>query len=81
MADEADIAFDFTDRAIAASVEEHRRTTNKMVPIGSCYYCGTHLETPRALFCKLDDLDCAKDWENEQRLVALRGNGSQTPAD
>jgi hypothetical protein len=36
---------------------------------GACYYCGSDVHSPK-VYC---DAECAKDYENERRLLAIAG--------
>lgn len=63
MADEADLASDLQERALAAALANRK---NESLPAtGRCHYCDETLSTPGARFC---DVDCARDYEHEQKL-------------
>lgn len=70
MADEVDIAQDLQEREIANARAENERNASKRLPAtGSCHYCSTSVGE-EARFC---DEECARDWEEEQRLLKIAG--------
>lgn len=70
MADEADIATDYIDRAIA--LELHKRQQNNVVKVGAkiCKDCGVDMPLERRQFgfqlCK----ECAEETERRKALFA-----------
>lgn len=73
MADEIDLANRQAERWLAQSLAS-RRAAPSLPPKGCCHYCeaafpaGTE-NSDKKLFC---DSECAKDYEEEQRLKARR---------
>ena len=77
MADEVDLANELAEQALQAALRQ-ARTPNRLLPKGKCYFCDEDLpmetnengvQVNRKLFC---DVDCARDWEHEQKLKSRR---------
>lgn len=74
MADEIDIANEQSERWLNQALANIGKGTPRLAPRGTCYYCDTAFDvadpaSARKLFC---DSDCAKDHEEEQRLLKRR---------
>ena len=67
MADIADEAADLQAQEIALALSAPKPPS--LPAIGRCHYCEAAL-AGTARFC---DEDCAHDWEEEQRLLRIRG--------
>lgn len=73
MADEADMAFELQERAVALSLAE-TRSRNTLAAKGTCHYCDEPVTDGR-LFC---DHFCQEDWEHEKRMRKLAGQLAAT---
>lgn len=69
MADEADLAFDSEQRHLSMALAASKRP-GALRPSGACHNCGNDDGIGDRLFC---DVDCAEDWEYENRLRARLG--------
>jgi len=74
MADEIDQANEQAERWLNQALASSRTAGPKLAPRGTCHYCETVFDKTDAdfalkLFC---DKDCAKDFEDEQRLKNRR---------
>jgi len=67
MADEADMAQEFEQRALEHALA-YRKESVHLPPKGICYNCGEPLAEPRP-FC---DADCCEDWEKRRNAQAQK---------
>lgn len=70
MADEIDLANEQAERWLAQTISQLFANKSRLTPRGNCYYCDEKFaadipDADKRLFC---DLDCSKDFEEEQRL-------------
>lgn len=65
MADEADLAFEFSERHLAHALASQRKTSGRLAPTGCCHNCGNTEGISQRLFC---DADCSQDWEHQDTL-------------
>jgi hypothetical protein len=74
LADEIDLANEQAERWLNQALTQMVANGSRLTPRGTCFYCETEFDTSDAtaekrLFC---DLDCSKDYEEEQRLKNRR---------
>jgi hypothetical protein len=74
VADEIDLANEQSERWLNQALNQMLANGSRLVPRGSCYYCESDFDktdptAEKRLFC---DLDCSKDYEEEQRLKNRR---------
>jgi predicted nucleic acid-binding Zn ribbon protein len=70
MTDIVDRAQDCEETARAAAIKNLSRTP-RLLPTGSCYYCGSPVRS-NMLFC---DAECRDDWEAERAARQRNGHG------
>lgn len=70
MADEADIAFDFTEGYLSHALANQRKSERRLKPVGCCHNCGNTENLATPLFC---DTDCGTDWERHETLLRKQG--------
>lgn len=68
MADNVDLASDYSDNIVAAGLSALRKQPTQKR--GVCLYCG---EPVQGVFCPPDESDCRDSWEKEQELLKLNG--------